>query len=391
MPRRSTTRVHYSIPAVGWMFIVIAATVGAAASRTQLSMVYLIFGSMAGGLLMSALISRRMIKAVELRREAGDRAWQNQTMHLGYHLRNSRKRGSCLSILVEEIAPKGIASAAGYCVHLPPGQAFRAGARFICRQRGRIVLRQIRLSTSFPFGLIRAWQRIEQDSSIIVWPARGRLKRQLLDRGAVEVSSSAPSAASGGQDEFFGLREYRPDDNPRWIHWRKSAAKVAPVVREMSRPRPDTLCVIVDTFCADMSDVTIAQREKLLRFAATLVDHAFSKGYHTAIALAYNGGFAACPPSTGRAHRAKLLDALADVDLNTTHRLEQTLERLDRRWLRNAQVIAIVPNLDRNGQMALGMVRGSCRHLGVIDASQVDQVYEDGTPVTEAADAPEKL
>jgi uncharacterized protein (DUF58 family) len=193
----------------------------------------------------------------------------------------------------------------------------------------------------------------------------------------VETSSAAPSPATGGQDEFFGLREYRPDDNPRWIHWRRSASRSQPVVREMARPQSEVLWVILDTRVTDSSASAHAAREKSLRFAATLIDHAFARGYKVGLAMAFRSGVATYPAAPGRGQRSALLDALALADDNTQWGLAETLGRLSRSALGQAQVIVISPAEEEPPFGQLRAIRGACRHLSVLSGRRIEECFED--------------
>jgi len=368
--------IRFRLSLAGWALLGIAVLVGVAAVKSQTAMMFVLFGGMMGALQVSAVMSRRAIRAVEVRRDLPARAWQNQTVHLGYFLRN-RRRAACLSLNVEERAPEGLQRAAGHCVHLPGRGMFRAGGRFVVRRRGRIRLSGTQVSTDFPFGLISAGRFVPAPASLVVWPARGRLRAQILKRGAVETSTAAPSRNTGGGDEFFGLREYRPGDNPRWVHWRRSAMRAAPVIREMTHPLPEVLWVILDTHLADLSGMGEQTRERRLRFAATLIDHAFARGYKVALALAYSDRVEVHPPAAGRGHWTALLDALADVDNNTTRPVGQTIASLHRAALRSAQVVLVVDEARALSAGAAGALRSACRHLVVVDERRMAEVFED--------------
>ena len=313
MPRqgrkRYSPRTRLGLSVAGWLFFGIAVFVGAAAGQSQAALVFILFGGMLGALSVSALLAWRMVGAVRVWREMPERAWQNQTLHFSYVLRNVRRRGSCLALHINELAPEGVQSVSGFCVEVPPLASFRAGARFAARHRGRIQLEALRVHTGFPFGLVWARRVISIPASLVVWPAIGRLKRQLLYRGAVETSAAAPSGVSGGQDEFFGLREYRPGDNPRWIHWRRSASRSTPVLREMAQPLPEILWVLVDTCLGDGTPAAYDRRESILRFAATLIDHAMVRGFRVGMAVAYRDRIAVLPPDEGRGQRRCLVPA----------------------------------------------------------------------------------
>ncbi|HAU36888.1 MAG TPA: hypothetical protein DCX07_04140 [Phycisphaerales bacterium] len=379
MPQRRPRAVptRFRLTGAGWAFLGISLLVGVVAVRNPNAMMYILFGVMMGCLHMSAVIARRSVLAVEIHREVPDRAWQNQTVHFGYFLRNIRRRTPCLGLKVEELAPEGIEKAAGYCVHLPPRSMFRAGARFTAHRRGRIRLHEVQLGTRFPFGLVDAFIRLPRSASLVIWPAKGRIRRELLLRGAVETSSFAPSPATGGQDEFFGLREYRPDDNPRWIHWRRSATRRTPVVREMAKPLPEMLYVVLDTHARDLSELGQARRERMIRFAATLIDRAFVRGYKVGLAFARRRDAAVYPAEMGRGHRRDLLDALADVETQQDLPLDRAISLLPRGRFHQAQVVLVAPDDRKIPDDSLLAVRRACRHLTVLDSEQLDRIFED--------------
>ena len=391
-PSRRSAPVRFRLTRAGWLFLTVAVLLGLSAVKTQAGMIFVLFGAMMAALHLSAAMARRMLLAVQLQREVPSRAWQNRAVHLGYVLRNTHRRRGCMGLSVHELAPRGIDSADGYCVHLPAQAVFRSGGRFGALVRGRIHLREMRLSTVFPFGLVEARRLVAQDSTVVVWPARGRLRNWFLRRGAVEISSSAPSPATGGQDEFFGLRDYRGGDNPRWIHWRRSACRPVPVLREMSRPLPDLLWVFVDTRRAHDLAQSVLLRERLLRFAATLIDHAVAQGYMVGLSLAFREGVRTFAPQGGRGQWHALLDALADVDDNTAHRLERTLRAVRVSQVAQAQVV-VAAGEDEVNSHALRALRSLCRHMVVVRAEDLEAFFDDSgaapSPLSDqAAQAP---
>ncbi|MBS3735464.1 MAG: DUF58 domain-containing protein [Phycisphaerae bacterium] len=382
--RRHSAAVRFRLTGAGWVFLAVAVLVGVAAVKTyDRPMMYVLFGGMFGAVHASAFLVRRMLRGVAVQQRGPSRVWQDQTVHVGYLLRNRRRRGTAMALRLKQLIPRQIQSADGYCAQLPPGASFRAGARFVARQRGRFVLRGLRVETSFPFGLVAANRRFGRPTELVVWPARGQLRRQLLRRGALESSAEAPSRDSGGQDEFFGLREYREGDSPRWVHWRRSAGRRMPVVREMARPLPDILWVLLETRLTDSTGDGTAQRERMLRFAATIIEYAFFRGYRVGMGLGGAAGPRLWRPAGGRGQRRQLLDALADVGA-TDHSLSRTLGALHRADLADAEVIAVTP--DAAVGDALADLRGACRRLRVIRPAELSAYFIDDAPA--AVDAP---
>jgi len=374
---RYSTRTRLRLTPAGWLFLLLTVFIGLAALQSQAALVFVLFGIMAGTLLVSGTLSKRMVSGLRVRRDMPGRVWQNQTVHLGYDLRNIRRSGTSLGLSVNEVAPPGVESAGGYCLQLPPRTTFRTAGRFAARKRGRLDLKGIHVATVFPFGLVSARRFVEIPRSLVVWPGLGKLKRRVLLSGAVEISTAAPSPATGGQDEFFGLREYREGDNPRWIHWRRSATRTLPVIREMTKPLPQILWIILDTYWPNRLRPANERREKFLRFAATLIEYALSRAYLVGLAVGYGAGTRVLPPGEGRAHRSALLDALADVDENTRTKLSGTLGALRRGQLTQAQVVLIAPDSTASRTDGLGDLRSECRSLTLVNERHLTELFQD--------------
>jgi len=377
---RFTRPVRFRLTAAGWVFVVSSGLVGVVALNSRLALLFVMFGCMLGALYVSAVIARRMMAAVHVAREAPRRCWQNQPVTLSYLLRSAAGGGACLALRVQERGRKGDpAIPPAHCGYLPAREDRKGRCEIVPTRRGRIRLGSLRLSTVFPFGLVAARRQFDQSASLVVWPGRGRLRTPLLTGGEAERVAAAPSIRAGGQDEFYGLREYRPGDNPRWIHWRRSAGRDEPVIREMSHPQPKTLWVVLDTYVEGGCDEAAAVRERAIRFAATLIDDALVGGYRVGMALAYGKRVALLPPGSRRSQRGRLLDALADVDENTTWRLADVVGRLRPAVVGEAYVVAVEgAEAGAAGACdALVRLRRVSRSLAVVDAARLEEVFVD--------------
>ena len=360
----------------GWVYSVMTTLLAVGALKVQVPLLYLLVGGMMGALLISALLARRMVRYLRLERDAPSRVWQNQIVHVGYYLRNTQW-GTCLSLTLRERGDGALHAARAYLACLGSRGTARAGGRFVARRRGPMTLGAVDVSSDFPFSLVRASRRLDCPVELLVWPGRGRLKRPLLHRGAVEVSTAAPSPVSGGADDFFGLRDYRGGDNPRWIHWRRSAGRTVPVLREMSRPVPDLLYVLLDTQADPADTRQLQQLERMIRFCATLVHYAIWRDYQVGLGLAYPEEPRVVPAAPGRGQLHKLLDCLALVGVNPQRGLEEVAERLTRAQLRYAQVVLLAGRRDHLGPGVWRPLRQGCRHLTVLTPAQLDAFYED--------------
>jgi uncharacterized protein (DUF58 family) len=127
--------------------------------------------------------------------------------------------------------------------------------------RGPIVASNWILESSDPLGFFR-FRRKGADGEIgLVLPRFTSFTARPQAR-ELEASVSAPRAGSGM--ELFGVREYRPGDPLRRIHWRSSARLGELVVREYEPPGVQT----VGIFC-DPNPATREMADQIARLAAS--------------------------------------------------------------------------------------------------------------------------
>lgn len=120
-------------------------------------------------------------------------------------------------------------SAAASIAELGAGATARLVLGLQARRRGRQTLPRIRVSTTFPFGLFRAWTWLHPEDTLLVYPvARGPLPMPV---GRSDRSDGA-STRQAGNDEWAGLRSFRDGDSPRQVAWKVYARGLPLLVKE---------------------------------------------------------------------------------------------------------------------------------------------------------------
>ena len=115
------------------------------------------------------------------------------------------------------------------------------------KRRGRADFETVVAESLFPFGWFRSRLELVCPGSALVYPALVPIPRRLLPREHAHVTSSRYRRTERGQDEFAGLREYRPGDPPRLIHWKTSARLPDTfLVRELERTPSPRVTVRLD-------------------------------------------------------------------------------------------------------------------------------------------------
>jgi uncharacterized protein (DUF58 family) len=289
----------------GWALSAGAIVLGFVAIGTANNLLFLLLGALLGMIALSGSLSELVLRRVEVRRKGPRGAVAGQPAHLLYELRNPRTR---LASFALEVGERDALDRA-FVASVEPGRTANAVVERTWSTRGVYPLATVTLATSFPFGLFTKERDVELPCEVVVWPRSDRKVPEVRlpaprASAAGAALSSTPSSARG---EFRGLREYRPGDDPRDIHWRSTARRGRPVVREYDRDESRTLWI-----CLDLRMRPGSRAEEAIEVAASLAERAARRGTPFAVLA----GRAGLPPGAGPSHLAAALDLLARAEPN---------------------------------------------------------------------------
>lgn len=137
----------------------------------------------------------------------------------------------------------------GKLPEIPPRTEVSCRMELLPLHRGALRLAGATIARTDPFGLFRGFARVLLRQTVIVLPKRYPLPAITLP-GARQYQRGGMSLASaiGESEEFVSLRDYRPGDPPRLIHWRSWARLGRPVVKEFQDEFFVRHALILDTF-----------------------------------------------------------------------------------------------------------------------------------------------
>ncbi|EIC20599.1 DUF58 domain-containing protein [Thiorhodovibrio frisius] len=142
--------------------------------------------------------------------------------------------------------------------------------RLVPQRRGYLRLRGLWLTRPDPLGLVRTRVSIPCEQSLLVLPMRYPAPQlRLPGRRQYQPGGWTLASAVGDSQEFIGLREYRPGDSPRMIHWPSWARSGSPQVKEYQDEFFTRHALVLDTFSASALD---ADFEAAVSVAASLCD-----------------------------------------------------------------------------------------------------------------------
>ncbi len=197
---------------------------------------------------------------------------------------------------------------------LPPGGRAEIRAELVPLRRGRLVLGDTETIRLDPFGLFRALGvQPTNASSIVIFPRRFRLPAAPLPGSHHRLQSGGVALAGpiGESEEFVSVREYRPGDPLRRLHWAGWARTQKPVVKEYQEEFFIRHALVLDTYGDGPESEAFEDAVSLAASFACTVDQS-----ETLLDLMFVGDQAyVFTAGRGIAHSSQMLEVLAGVEL----------------------------------------------------------------------------
>ena len=338
----------------GWWFLLATLLVGAAAVNGGINLLFFVFGMMIFLILASGVLSELCLRGLEVTRRAPGSIHAGSPYLMGIAVRNGKQRLPTFSLEVEDLVAGRPVDRRCYYLKLPAGRVQETAYRNVLPRRGYHELTGFRLSTRFPFGLIRKSRDVDAPARLLVYPALVPVPDHFVFGKKVQQGRRQLKSPSRRGD-FYGLREFRSGDDPRDIHWRVSARRGRYFIREsedessktvvvvLEDPREHTPAPAVEPAAARVDPAT--SYEHAVSMAASIAMQLIKRGFQ--VGLVAGGAF--LPAGGGPMHAAQLLQALALVQSGSARPLPPAVARLSRVHVRPAPGGPVIEALNSAG------------------------------------------
>lgn len=172
-------------------------------------------------------------------------------------------------------------------------------------KRGRLLLGRLRITSTYPLGLFRAWSYMPSSQTCLVYPKpAGSFELPLPSEYELEEQMGVKT----GTDDFVGFRKYRQGDSIRNIDWKAVARERGLLVKRFSGSGASKMQLSWEQ-TQHLGDI-----EQRLSQLCRWVLEADKLGYHYALTLPD----ASIELGTGEAHKHRCLSKLAGHGLADT-------------------------------------------------------------------------
>lgn len=215
----------------GKWIIAVALLLGAGAVNTGNNLLYLVLSLVISVISVSGILSELCLRDIVVRRRYPAEVTVGEPAPLRLDVHNDKSRPALHLEVGEVIDDDGdVQVRSGYVLHLGPGEQTQTYAMVRALRRGPVATVGLQVVTAHPFGFARKSRLYDAPAHFLSLPRVTPV--QLPYRGANQRGSHESARRAGHGESFHGLRDARPGDPLRDIHWKVSARRDRLIVRE---------------------------------------------------------------------------------------------------------------------------------------------------------------
>jgi uncharacterized protein (DUF58 family) len=188
----------------------------------------------------------------------------------------------------------------------------------------------VAITCGAPFGFLRSTRSVDVSSPSVAVPRWVDLRSfPILEPSSFPSDVLHERARMGAGEEFLGVRDYRPGDSPRTVHWRSTARAGHLMVREYEElPSARVAIVLAGLEHGDPPDSSF---ELLVSAAASVALYALSTGHPIDLIRAGPNGVTETMFEPDRAGALEWLAGAEPADGSPVAMSAEILDRLGRR------------------------------------------------------------
>ncbi len=326
----TSVRHRFALPRQGAVYVVIMIVLFVGSLQTRSNMLLLVFAMMAAPFVLNGGIIVSMLKNLSVTRSLPEAVVAGERFTVELNLTNRKNvLSSQLLTVTDRVAnQREVLEPSSLVARIPANEMRVARYQLELHDRGRYELGPVSIETRYPLGIVERGITIELPGEVVVFPRIGRLTPAWFRQHghADEIVQRSDTRRGVYDDEFHRIREYRPGDNPRAIHWRSSARQGDLMIREFHQSRNQDLVILLDLWCPPKDTAADDRVELAISFAATISRTQMLRSRDSRVTLGAVGEkFEAWAGATGPAGLESLMKLLATVQAGPKPDLSELL------------------------------------------------------------------
>ncbi len=237
-------RIRYRIARGGLLFTLALVLVGAGAVVSANNLLFVIVAAMLATLLISGLVSRLVLAALEMELLLPEHITARQKATARVRLRNLKHWMPSFSIRVAGEPPDPVLVTPLYIPVIPGRRVLEEPVTVFFPRRGAHTENLFVFSTRFPFGFLEKTAMVTLRRETVVYPS---LEPQAgFEELLAGIQGDVESNHLGWGTDFYRIRPYDASESAHHIDWKLSAHTGALQVREFASDEQRTVEIFLD-------------------------------------------------------------------------------------------------------------------------------------------------
>ncbi len=227
-PRADTGPGAIKITKAGWFYILLTIVLGVSGINTGNNLIYMIVAALLSFMAVSGIFGKRNLSKIEVRIELPEEIYADTGVPVRVIIRNHRR---VLPVFLMRV------HVAGSEILFPFVDVKTDGVRYLSLsfpERGRSVIRQVYLSSVFPFNFFIRYRKIPGVFEAIVFPRPRKCESLWPSEKERRSRGEQTTDRTGYEADIISLRNYIEGDPLKYIHWKASAKTGQLKTKELS-------------------------------------------------------------------------------------------------------------------------------------------------------------
>jgi len=330
----------------GWLVLLLGIFGAWAAHRVGQPVLLTILTMSLAAMAVSVLALLRVGGGLEVDRVVPPEVFRGDPLPVRLRVRNGRTPKSLFFLVDEPRVRDRVTPVAVPVDSLEPGERRELVYEMPSGRRGLCQFQTVAIESQAPFGLISYRRSAEARGTTVILPKPGRVWDWDCPGGRRHSGIGIESLdRSGSTQEFYAVREYRPEDPMKHIHWKLTAKMREPMVREFQTTSSLEVEVVLNASRADYPAVSgVEILDAVCDLSASLCAELMRRGFFVRL---WNMGRRIRPTlqESGQDHLKRILVELAGLEANRDEPFAEALAGVVGHFTPRAAVVCVTTYL----------------------------------------------
>ena len=269
---------HYHVTREGWMYFAAVTVVIFAAVNTANNLLYMVLSALLAVLLLSGFLSALNFRFLRMGARIPSHCFAREPFPISIQVHNEKYVFPTFSLHLEPAADSAFRFSTFYVPAVRRRRNTSEIGQAMLSKRGRYVLREVKVSSRYPFGFFLKDLNYAVEAECTCYPEI--IPQDQMDLSVIDIQGSNQRFERGLGLDLYMIRDYLPSDSARHVHWKASAKTSILKTREYAAEESRRVVLAFDRF-GHPGD--IEKFEQLVSYAASLAYHFVHSGIEVAL------------------------------------------------------------------------------------------------------------